>query len=159
MDADTFMQLPSGLKRLSPEGGIDDDQPKRVKIDGHESTAEGTNVIDPAPPKEKFISRRRDAAGWAKSRKGKEKDGKNAGRRRGMHRDDSIPEGRGGSHTEDHAQKAQRLPKRQCALLIGYCGTGYNGMQMCVHAWIIQKPSHDSILWQFNNVASVMCER
>jgi hypothetical protein len=25
------------------------------------------------------------------------------------------------------------LPKRQCALLIGFCGTGCNGMQMYVH--------------------------
>jgi tRNA pseudouridine38-40 synthase len=28
--------------------------------------------------------------------------------------------------------KAPRLPKRQCALLIGFCGSGYSGMQMCV---------------------------
>lgn len=26
--------------------------------------------------------------------------------------------------------KAPRLPKRQCALLIGFCGSGYNGMQV-----------------------------
>lgn len=29
-------------------------------------------------------------------------------------------------------EKAPRLPKRQCALLIGFCGTGCNGMQMYV---------------------------
>jgi len=26
--------------------------------------------------------------------------------------------------------KALRLPKRQCALLMGFCGSGYSGMQM-----------------------------
>lgn len=29
-------------------------------------------------------------------------------------------------------EKAPRLPKRQSALLIGFCGSGYNGMQMFV---------------------------
>ena len=28
--------------------------------------------------------------------------------------------------------KAPRCPKRQCALLIGFCGSGYSGMQMYV---------------------------
>lgn len=27
--------------------------------------------------------------------------------------------------------KAPRYPKRQCALLLGFCGSGYSGMQMC----------------------------
>jgi tRNA pseudouridine38-40 synthase len=135
MDPNTY----ASLKRLSPAGGIVIDQPKRVKTDGHDGAAEGTNaIVDPALPKEKNISRRRDAAGWAKSRKGKEKDGKNTGRRRGMRQDDPMSEGQGGSHTEDQTEKAPRLPKRQCALLIGYCGTGCNGMQMCVHGWIVQ---------------------
>jgi tRNA pseudouridine38-40 synthase len=134
MDPNTFV----GLKRLSPVDGIDIDQPKRVKTDDQDA-AEGTNAkVDPVLPKEKNISRRRDAAGWAKSRKGKEKDGKNTGRRRGMRQDDPMSEGQGGSHMEDQTEKAPRLPKRQCALLIGYCGTGCNGMQMCVHGWIVQ---------------------
>ena len=35
--------------------------------------------------------------------------------------------------TPDNGEpKAPRLPKRACALLIGFCGDGYNGMQMCV---------------------------
>jgi len=32
--------------------------------------------------------------------------------------------------TEEGTSKAPRLPKRQCALMIGFCGTGCNGMQM-----------------------------
>jgi tRNA pseudouridine38-40 synthase len=76
-------------------------------------------------------SNKRDAAGWAKSRrKGKETSGKNAGRksRRGTRRDEGL---------EEDNVKAPRLPKRQCALLIGFCGTGCNGMQMYVHALIL----------------------
>lgn len=112
---------PSGLKR--PDDALDPDQPKRVK----------TGIISDQPRdtgrgKEKNISRRRDAAGYPKSRKGKEKDSKNIGRRRGM-RQDGLQEDQEGSHREDHTPKAPRLPKRQCALLIGYCGTGCSGMQ------------------------------
>ena len=62
--------------------------------------------------------------------KGKEKDGKvwESRRRRGTRAEGSdLAEGPG--NTEEK-EKAPRLPKRQCALLIGFCGSGYNGMQM-----------------------------
>lgn len=47
---------------------------------------------------------------------------------------------RGTRNTEDGAagdtpadgEKKLRFPKRNCALLIGFCGTGCNGMQMYV---------------------------
>lgn len=48
---------------------------------------------------------------------------------------------RGTRKTEDEAasddasgekEKKIRLPKRNCALLVGFCGTGCNGMQMYV---------------------------
>lgn len=32
--------------------------------------------------------------------------------------------------TDEMEPKALRLPKRQCALLLGFCGSGYRGMQM-----------------------------
>lgn len=69
---------------------------------------------------------KRDAAGWAKSRWGKAKDTKNKGRRRGTR----VPGAQGKEDDEDQGPKAPRLPKRQSALLIGFCGTGCNGMQM-----------------------------
>jgi hypothetical protein len=34
--------------------------------------------------------------------------------------------------TEDAEEKEKRLPKRKVALLVGYCGLGYSGSQMCV---------------------------
>lgn len=37
-----------------------------------------------------------------------------------------------GEEREDNGEKGPRLPKRQCALLLGFCGSGYSGMQMCV---------------------------
>ncbi|KAI0272369.1 tRNA pseudouridine synthase [Gloeopeniophorella convolvens] len=53
---------------------------------------------------------------------------KNVGRRRG-----SRPEASADVSTDtpaDAADKAPRLPKRQCAVLIGFCGTGCAGMQI-----------------------------
>jgi hypothetical protein len=52
-------------------------------------------------------------------------------------KDGSVKVGRRGRRREEPAEgeestepKAPRLPKRQCALLIGFCGTGYSGMQL-----------------------------
>lgn len=44
--------------------------------------------------------------------------------------------------------KAPRLPKRQCAILLGFNGTGFSGMQMCVVAPLVQNliPSMKIIL-------------
>ncbi len=50
---------------------------------------------------------------------------KGKGRRRGTRNNDTEVESTQGSEP-----KIPRLPKRQCALLIGFCGAGYNGMQM-----------------------------
>jgi tRNA pseudouridine38-40 synthase len=33
---------------------------------------------------------------------------------------------------ENRDEGDRRLPKRRCALLMGYCGSGYSGMQMYV---------------------------
>lgn len=42
------------------------------------------------------------------------------------------PEGEEAQTQADDADKGPRLPKRQCALLLGFCGSGYSGMQLCV---------------------------
>ncbi|KAF5350251.1 hypothetical protein D9758_007854 [Tetrapyrgos nigripes] len=64
----------------------------------------------------------RDASEHPQSRKGKVKRTKNPGRRRGTRPEGEEAEGSSGS-------KEPRLPKRQCALLLGFCGSGYRGMQ------------------------------
>ncbi|KIP03414.1 hypothetical protein PHLGIDRAFT_497204 [Phlebiopsis gigantea 11061_1 CR5-6] len=35
-----------------------------------------------------------------------------------------------GEEVEEDSEKGPRLPKRQCALLLGFCGSAYNGMQI-----------------------------
>ncbi|KAH8116464.1 pseudouridine synthase [Phellopilus nigrolimitatus] len=62
----------------------------------------------------------------------KQKGGKDAKRnagRRGTRPEKHNDENAAGGG-EARGDKALRLPKRQCALLIGFCGSGYNGMQI-----------------------------
>ncbi|KAI6041256.1 pseudouridine synthase [Pisolithus marmoratus] len=77
---------------------------------------------------------KRDAAGYPKSRRGKSKDGRNVGRRRGTreriqqvgNNDPASPQ----EEQEEHKTKTPRLPKRATAVLLGFCGTGCSGMQI-----------------------------
>ena len=70
--------------------------------------------------------KRSTSVGYAMSGKGKQRDQRKAERRnrRGT-RNEPTTEGE-----DADVPKAPRLPKRQCALLIGFCGSGYSGMQM-----------------------------
>lgn len=72
----------------------------------------------------------------------KEKKDRNAGRRRGARGAHWGPKDASEANANDKdagddgtgtsSEKTPRLPKRQCALLIGYCGSGCSGMQMYV---------------------------
>lgn len=74
--------------------------------------------------------------------KKKEKKDRNAGRRRGARGAPWGPKDASEANANDNdaedngtstsSEKTPRLPKRQCALLIGYCGSGCSGMQMYV---------------------------
>ncbi|KAH7914642.1 pseudouridine synthase [Hygrophoropsis aurantiaca] len=76
-------------------------------------------------------SKKRDAAGWPRSRKGKAKDTKNVGRRRrGTRNEEATSKMQLEEPSREQSPKPLRLPKRQSALLIGFCGTGCNGMQI-----------------------------
>lgn len=87
-------------------------------------------AVGNAPTGKPEKGKRRDASGWAKSRRGKESEKKNVGRkRRGTRNDEASAEGQGSAS----APKGPRYPKRQCALLLSFCGTGCSGMQMCDH--------------------------
>jgi tRNA pseudouridine38-40 synthase len=63
------------------------------------------------------------------AQKGKSKEKKRSGRRRRarqeVEREPQLDE------EGNEIPKAPRYPKRQCALLLGFCGSGYSGMQMC----------------------------
>ncbi|KAG1768448.1 pseudouridine synthase [Suillus placidus] len=102
---------------------------KRVRIEHEEpdETLHSTEHEGPSDtPAADTKREKRDAAGWAKSRRGKAKDTKNKGRRRGTRDQDKDGEKEG----EEQGPRAPRLPKKQSALLIGFCGTGCNGMQI-----------------------------
>jgi len=70
---------------------------------------------------------RSTSVGCVKPGKGKQKDQTKSERRnrRGTRNNELVVEGE-----DAGVPKTPRLPKRQCALLIGFCGSGYSGMQM-----------------------------
>ncbi|KAI0286054.1 pseudouridine synthase [Russula aff. rugulosa BPL654] len=89
-------------------------------------------------------STKRDASGYPKSRRGKEKDNKNVGRRRRDHHPGRNEAGDADATEADprdvpETEKSPRLPKRQSAILLGFCGTGCAGMQMSVSDYHIGK--------------------
>ena len=90
-------------KRLLEGEGTALPESKRAKVDENPGIG---------PDKGPYVS---DTA--QKSHKGKQNE-KNKGRRRGTR-----------PQAEDRP-KTPRLPKRQCAILIGFSGTNYAGMQM-----------------------------
>jgi tRNA pseudouridine38-40 synthase len=106
MDRDP--DLPAFKRAGEDEDRLDDR--KRLKLDSvDESPAEDSSIKDAKHDKKN-------------TRKGKEKKEKNKGRRRGSRTDERLQ--------DDDRPKTPRLPKKQSALLIGFCGTGCAGMQM-----------------------------
>lgn len=115
---------------VQPKGGDDTGSVKRLL--GSEET------ILPDPKRTKMSSKETPDTGsdkgshtpglsgtpgaMRKQQKGKQ-DEKNKGRRRGTR-----------PQVEDDPErpKTPRLSKKQCAILIGFSGTNYAGMQMCV---------------------------
>lgn len=114
--------------------------PKRVKVDLQSTVGASPpdSNVD-IPQSNKTSQKKRDAAGYPKSRRGKEKDNKNVGRRRRDHpgRNEAVAAEAAEATEADPrdvplAEKTPRLPKRQSAILLGFCGTGCAGMQMLV---------------------------
>lgn len=132
---DTPRTNDTNLKRLrgdehSPDVALA--VPKRLKMDSEPAsegeTSGGTAHGESNQPTSAEGDKPPSSRGGEKSgrpRKSKEKEGKVRDRRRGTRGEET--------ESRDSAEpKAPRLPKRQCALLIGFCGAGYNGMQMYV---------------------------
>lgn len=119
--------------------------PKRVKLD-LQSTVGASSPDSNAdiPQSNKKFQKKRDAAGYPKSRRGKEKDNKNVGRRRRDHPGRNDAGAAEATETDPRdvpaAEKAPRLPKRQSAILLGFCGTGCAGMQMLVTIASVKAP-------------------
>ncbi|KAI9510491.1 pseudouridine synthase [Russula earlei] len=143
MEEDTGTASPGSTKR-----GCNLDapcSPKRVKLDMQSTIDANPHTSSTDTPRSgKEFQKRRDAAGYPKSRKGKEKDGKNTGRRR---RD--YPEAGAGISDPDGREaleKAPRLPKRQSAILLGFCGSGCAGMQIQPDAKTIEGVLFDALV-------------
>ncbi|KAI0299306.1 pseudouridine synthase [Russula brevipes] len=127
--------------------------PKRVKVDVQSNVGANSTADSPQEDNKKPPRKRRDAAGYAKSRQGKEKDGKNAGRRR-RHGPDGPDTNQAevarGAEADppdpDVPEKAPRLPKRQSAILLGFCGTGCAGMQIQPDARTIEGVLFDALV-------------
>ena len=94
------------VKRLLEGEGNALPEPKRAKVDEN--------------PDFGLDKESRTPEATHKSQKGKQNE-KNRGRRRGTR-----------PQVEEHANRPRtpRLPKKQCAILIGFLGTNYAGMQM-----------------------------
>ncbi|KAG8220964.1 hypothetical protein J3R82DRAFT_2469 [Butyriboletus roseoflavus] len=144
---------PPGPKRPFLEKPSSSEPLKRARLEQDNPASEEKvalpDALNVTPPEsssrvEKHPGRR-DAAGWAKSRKGKEKQTRNVGRRRG-------PRHAGPSETpkneelEDEGPKPPRLPKRMTALLLGFCGTGCSGMQIQPNVRTIEGVLFDALV-------------
>ncbi|KAI0794185.1 tRNA pseudouridine synthase [Fomes fomentarius] len=111
----------------SDEAAAASKRPKNTEITAEESgnMAQGEGEGETSETKVKG-DKRGDGKKKQKGKKGKDKDKEYVrSRRRG-----TRPEGEDAPAPENGESKPPRLPKRPCALLIGFCGDGYNGMQI-----------------------------
>lgn len=134
----------SAMKREVETGtSINDTSLKRAKLGDTDANVQVTGTdtemtVQSAEAdvteKKQDRSSQRDEKGRGRGKgKGRDKDGKEkvweSRRRRGTR----VEGGEQATGAEESSEeKAPRLPKRQCALLIGFSGSGYNGMQMYV---------------------------
>lgn len=137
---------PSGSnKRLPPpEHGAEGSDPKgKLK---ESSVVQGD---EHAPKKKGFKKGGRKGEQSRKAYKSEPRDS-----RRGTRRETSVD---GEPAVENDGQpKADRLPKRACAMLIGFCGEGYNGMQMLVsHLCGINHHSNSAIRFRQPNAKTI----
>lgn len=101
---------------------------KRVKLQTDSvvegSTMEGVEELE----KPGSSTKRPHGQPRPKRERNKDKESRSRGRRQMRNEEDAnkVDEATG----QEEGPKAPRYPKRQCALLIGFCGSGYSGMQM-----------------------------
>ena len=141
-------QVQESVKRTADDVAEQDGSAKKMKLDVPsegdatpvaEAEASGTKETseqDPVTQPEAGPSTKPSDPKQTKSKKQKkfEKRADRRERRRATLRPD------GEERTESSEPKGPRLPKRQCALLLGYSGAGYNGMQMYVTHEILVVP-------------------
>ncbi|KAL0953754.1 hypothetical protein HGRIS_004943 [Hohenbuehelia grisea] len=121
---------------------------KRAKLESDTTPTEGPEAqgTASAPGSSKGSDKKRDAAGWPKSRRGKEKNAAHTGRRRRGARNDEADAPRVDAEGVPLESKGPRYPKRQCAVLMSYCGTGCSGMQIQKNARTIEGILFDAMV-------------
>ncbi|KAJ7763584.1 pseudouridine synthase [Mycena maculata] len=150
------MDAPAAGKRPHEDG--DAPEPKRVKTDEETAVDDGQATASEQPAASETPAadapdaakaggrpkgKGRGAAANPKSRKGKEKDTKKPGRRQRTRNEEVAEDGPAETSGEP---KTPRLPKRMCALLIGFCGSGYSGMQIQQNSKTIENALFDAMV-------------
>ncbi|CAK5267249.1 unnamed protein product [Mycena citricolor] len=111
----------SDMEMADTQAREDTPDAKRAKTEQQQEQQEGTSAATPAAPGKKLTGKERRQA----------KNMQGAGRRkREGKRDYTRPEGSADAAEGDAKDKTPRLPKRMTALLLGYCGSGYHGLQI-----------------------------
>ncbi|OSD05463.1 tRNA pseudouridine synthase [Trametes coccinea BRFM310] len=129
-DAPETSSTPSLKRPQEDDAGDAASASKRAKAENTEAVTEETGDAADGAEAAEGAKEKADKRGDGKKvqkqkgRKGKDKEYART-RRRG-----TRPEGEETRTPDDGEPKAPRLPKRPCALLIGFCGDGYNGMQI-----------------------------
>lgn len=123
---------PSPSLKRPKEEGVDDvaTTTKRAKPEPTETTLEAAAESSKAPK-----VKAEKCGDGKKGQKHRGKKGKDREKEKEFlksFRKGTRPDGEEAVKVEDGEPKAPRLPKRPCALLLGFCGDGYNGMQMYV---------------------------
>lgn len=135
-------EMASGSKRPAEDEQMGDaSELKKPKIDEDPAPAEASTSTAAEPTSSANLAEKKG--------KGKKKNQsrRTAWESRQQEKQDKIRRGTRveGEEREDTGERGPRLPKRQCALLLGFCGSGYSGMQMCV--LLEQCIPHFLILW------------
>ncbi|KAH9072309.1 tRNA pseudouridine synthase [Lactarius deliciosus] len=144
MAEDTGAPTPTSSSAKRPcDEDVAQGSPKRVRVDTQSTVDVDTlNPSSDVLQGDKKHPKRRDA--YPKSRHGKEKDNKNVGRRRRNRPE--VNEARTETDPQDLSEKSPRLPKRQSAILLGFCGTGCAGMQIQPNTRTIEGVLFDALV-------------
>ncbi len=145
-------EAPATVKRQLEEVSGESETSPNIRRRTEDDTNDKQEVSEPGPSQLSTTQAEPGPSTNAKSSRGKNKRvplsrkeareaRKNNNTRRG-----TRPERAGGEDGGEGRERSEpRLPKRQCALLLGFCGSGCSGMQLCV-SFLVPTPGVLSLL-------------
>jgi tRNA pseudouridine38-40 synthase len=113
-DADLPTEPYPDSKRMKSDTEVEDMTSEPAAANDTTTESVGNQVTEPASEDPN------------QSKNNKDKKKRNLGRRRGAQESEKVREKQWGPKD---GPKEPRLPKRECALMIGFCGSAYRGMQ------------------------------